>query len=276
MELELKGVTFGYSKDKPVIRDIDLRLNEPGLVCIIGPNGVGKSTLIKCVNKLVTPTEGEILLNGRNINEMDLKEMSKHMGYVPAATWDSFSMPVIDTILVGRHNHQKWRTTDKDLEITHKVMRMLDLEQFSMRGFNELSAGQHQKVAIARGLVQETELLILDEPTSNLDVRHQVYVTELLRAIAVTQDMTILMISHDLNITAKYAHKIIVMSAPGAIYKVGTPDEVITRETIRHVYSVDCDIVQSEGKPHVILKSALEEDRNPSKQEIQDSGSSAS
>ncbi|MBR2254587.1 MAG: ATP-binding cassette domain-containing protein [Candidatus Methanomethylophilaceae archaeon] len=107
--------------------------------------------------------------------------------------------------------------------MVHRVMRLLDLEEFAMRPFNQLSAGQHQKVALARGLVQETPVIVLDEPTSNLDVRHQVYIAELLRGIAIRQDKQIVMISHDLNIAARYAHRIVMMSEPSVIYKTGKP-----------------------------------------------------
>ncbi len=255
--IRLDNVSFGYNKDIPVLHNIDLLLDEPGLVCIIGPNGVGKSTLIRCINKLVSPNSGEVYLDEDNIDNIPSKDMAKRIAYVPVITEDCFSMSVVDTILIGRHNHQKWRTTDKDLELVYKVMDMLDISDLAMRSFNELSAGQHQKVALARGLVQETDILILDEPTSNLDVRHQVYVTELLRAISVRMGMLIIMISHDLNISAKYAHKVIVMSSPGVIHSIGTPEEVITAETVKDVYGVNCKVIMDDNRPHVILGSAL-------------------
>lgn len=257
MEIRLDNVNFGYRPDRLILHDISLVLDEPGLVCIIGPNGVGKSTLIKCMNKLLKPTSGKVTIDGRDIEAISLKELSEVMGYVPVKSQDCFAMNVIDTILVGRHNHNKWKTTDEDLEAVQKVIKLMGLEELSMNNFNELSAGQHQKVAIARGLVQNPDVLILDEPTSNLDARHQIYVTQLLRAIAEKNRMLVIMISHDLNISAKYAHKVIAMAPPGVIYKVGTPEEVISREMVMDIYGVDCDIVDDEGKPHVILKSNL-------------------
>lgn len=243
-----------------MLHDINLDLDAPGLVCIIGPNGVGKSTMVKCINKLLTPSKGTICLNGQDISDLSLKQISEYMGFVPAGTRDVFSMTVIDTILIGRHNQQKWKTTHDDLHIVHKVLKMLNLESLAMRSFNSLSAGQHQRVALARGIVQETPILILDEPTSNLDVRHQVYVAEMLRAIAIKQNKLIIMICHDLNIAARFSHKIVVMKKPGIIYKVGTPHQVITEDTIREVYGIDCKVIEFEGSPHVILKSDFEKD----------------
>ncbi len=260
MEIKLENMSFQYSPSVKVLNDINLTLDSPGLVCIIGPNGVGKSTLIKCINKLLKPTSGDVFINGKNIKEYNLKELAKRIGYVAATHEECFSMSVLDSILIGRYNHRKWRTNDEDLEIARKVMKLLQIENLSTRSHNELSAGQYQKVAIARGLVQETEILILDEPTSNLDVKHQVYVTEMLRAISIVENKLIIMISHDLNISAKYAHKIVVMSKPGQIYDIGTPEEVISKEMVQNVYGVDCKIVYDDVRPHVMLGFAMEDE----------------
>ena len=257
-EIEIKDLTFGYNPSKPVITDINLRIDRPGLYCIIGPNGVGKSTLIKCINKILKPTSGTVTLDGEDVAAMSNKEISKRIGYVPVAGADMFSMPVIDAILIGRYTQQKWKTTAEDLEIVKRTMKLLGITSLAMHGFNELSAGQHQKVAIARGLVQEAPVLLLDEPTANLDVRYQVYIAELLKGFTRVTGMTAIMISHDLNISAKYADEIIMMAPPGTILQVGPPEEVITKQNIEDVYGVSCEIVSdSEGKPHVILGSAL-------------------
>ena len=258
MEISIENLSFGYNRDVRILHEISLNISEPGLVCILGPNGVGKSTLIKCINKLLKPDSGKIIVDGQDISEMPNKELCMKIGYVPASSWDCFSMPVIDTILIGRHNHQKWKNTKKDYDIVHRAMKLLGIEQLSMRSFNKLSAGQHQKVCIARGLVQETEVLLLDEPTSNLDVKYQVYVTEMLRGLAEYNGMTIIMICHDLNIAAAYAHKVILMADPGIIYKVGTPTEVLTKEIISKVYQVDCDVISHNGSPHIILGHAID------------------
>ena len=268
MEIEFKDVTFGYmGGSRNVLENINLKIEGPGLVCIIGPNGVGKSTLVKMINKLLKPTEGEVYIDGRPTSEMTQKDIAECVGFVPAGTMDVFSMTVIDTVLIGRHNKSRWKTTKRDLEVVHKVLDMLDLKELSMRGFNELSAGQHQRVALARGLAMETPAIILDEPTSNLDVKHQVYVTELLRAIAVQQNKLVIMICHDLNIAARYSHQIIVLNKPGVVYKVGTPGEVMTQETIRNVYGIDCEVIESDGSPHVILKSAFDDEEIEAKKE---------
>ncbi|MCQ2070484.1 MAG: ABC transporter ATP-binding protein, partial [archaeon] len=255
VRVEFENVDFGYKNGGKVLHDINLDLEGPGLYCIIGPNGVGKSTLIKCINKINKPTAGKVRINGRDISEMKQMEIAHIVGYVPATNWDVFSMPVIDTIMVGRTNKQKWGTRPEDLEIVHRAMAMLDLEDLAMRGFNELSAGQHQRVALARGLVQETEILLLDEPTANLDVKHQVYVTELLKAIADVSGKQIIMICHDLNIAARYADRIIVMGPPGVVYGQGKAEDVIKSDMIMDVYGIDSEVITFEDKPYVLLRS---------------------
>ncbi len=257
MKLDFNHLSFGYSPQHMVLDDVSFTLDGPGLACIIGPNGVGKSTLMKCLIKINKPTEGGLSINDRPISEMSIKDVSKIIGYVPPFSDDLFSMTVMDTILVGRHNHQKWRTSKRDLAMVHNVMELLDINDLAMQQFSKLSAGQHQRVALARGLVEETEILLLDEPTSNLDVRHQVFVIEMLRALAEADNKLILMISHDLNLAAKYAHKVILMEPPGKLRAIGDPAEVITEENIRDVYGVECEVIDHNGRPLVILGSAL-------------------
>ena len=257
MEVEVKDLDFGF-KDHKVLNSINLKIDRPGLYCIIGPNGVGKSTLIRCMNKIYDVPRGTVLVDGVDINDISIKENAKNMSYVPVGGNDTFALTVIDTILVGRHTQQKWRTSDDDMEITYKAMKLLGIEDLGMKRYNELSAGQHQKVAIARGLVQDTKMIILDEPTANLDVRYQVYVTELLKELATRAGIIVLMISHDLNITSRYADEVIVMANPGVIHSMGRPEDVINAEMIKEVYGVDCEmILDGFGKPHIILGSAL-------------------
>ena len=260
MEARYDGVDYSYKSGTQVLHDINLKIYEPGLLCIIGPNGVGKSTMVKCMNKLLIPSKGSVTLDDRNVRSYSLKELSKTIGFVPATSSDNFSMTVIDTVLMGRHPHQKVGSEKNDMHIVYQVLDDLKITHLALRNYNELSAGQHQKVSIARGLAQEPDILILDEPTANLDVRHQVQVIELLLRLSHERGMTVVMISHDLNIAAKYADKIVVMSTPGMIYRVGTPDEVITEDTIRYVYGMECTILNVDDRPHVILGEPLSDE----------------
>lgn len=257
MKIEFKNVCFEYTKGKTILNNVNLILNKPGLTCIIGPNGVGKSTLIKCINKILTPSSGDIFINEINIKDMTRKQIAENIGYVPVAFSDAFSMSVTDTVLIGRHNKNKWKTSNKDIAIVKKSIDVMGMSEYSNRYFNQLSAGQRQKITIARGLVQETPVLLLDEPTANLDAKFQIYVTELLRDIAIRNNLMIIMISHDLNIASKFADTLIIMSKPGYIYCVGEPEEVITSDNILKVYGVHSDIVKHEGRPAVLLSYML-------------------
>ena len=264
MQIRIDNVEFSYTS-APVLNDISLDIDGPAFVSILGPNGVGKSTLIHCINKILQPTSGSVFIDGKDVKETSIKELAKQIGYVPYSANDTFPLTVVDTVMMGRHPHSKWKSLDNDLDVVYDTLKMLGISHLAMRQFNELSAGQHQKVMLARGLVQEPKILLLDEPTSNLDIRHQLDVTKMLKRLSVEKGILIIMISHDINITAKYADSVILMFQ-GKIFDVGTPREVITEDNLRTVYGVESRVIDDEGRPHVILRDALPMDEriNPS------------
>ena len=257
----VKNLDFGYGGEHLGLNDINLTIDRPGLYCILGPNGVGKSTLIKCLNRILEPTSGSVSIGGVDIRGMRRKEIALKIGYVPVISSDAFSMSVLDTVLIGRHNRRRWGSEKKDLEEVYRALKAMRIRNMAARNFSDLSAGQRQMVSISRGLVQDTPVLLLDEPTANLDVKYQVYVTEMLRAYAQKKGVAVLMISHDLNVTAKYAHSVIMMAKPGIIYKIGEPLEALTEENIKEVCGVNCEVDASRGYPHIILgESELDDD----------------
>lgn len=252
MKLEINGLEFAYSS-RSVLNDITFTFEGAQLVAILGPNGVGKSTLIHCIDRILKPNTGTVMINGTESSEYRMKDLAKIVGYVPYASSDTFPMSVVDAVLLGRHPYSNWKSTREDVRIVYRMLRRLGIEDLAKCQFNELSAGQHQKAMLARGLVQEPQILLLDEPTANLDVKHQLGVTKLLRDLSREKDMLVIMICHDLNIASKYADSIIMMK-DGTIYATGTADEVITKENIETVYDVRCKVIDDEGRPHVILQ----------------------
>lgn len=254
--IDIDGVGFSYSST-PVLKDVTASIEGPGFVSILGPNGVGKSTLIHCINKILTPTGGTVFIDGADVKGISIKDLAKEVGYVPYSANDTFPLSVVDTVLMGRHPHSKWGSLNDDLDMVYSTLSLLGISDLAMRPFNELSAGQHQKVMLARGLVQEPKILLLDEPTSNLDVRHQIGVAKMLRKLAIEKNILVIMICHDINIAAKYSDKIILLSG-GSIFAMGTPAEVITKENLKEVYGVFSEIVDDDGSPHVILKDCID------------------
>lgn len=254
--IRIEGLMFGYGNDTNVLDDICLNISDAQLISIIGPNGVGKSTLIHCMNKILSPSEGAVFVDNKNIKDYTIKELAKKMGYVPHVTGDSFPMTVMDTVLMGRHPHVGHKISNEDVDEAYNILKILEIEHLAMRPFNELSAGQHQKVALARGIAQKPRILLLDEPTSNLDIKHQMDVARILKQMSISEDMIIIMICHDLNIAAKYSDNVIMLH-DGAIHAIGTPSEVITEENLKVVYNVDSTIIFDDDRPHVILKDRL-------------------
>lgn len=253
--LKVENLSFQYRNGNHVLHDISFTLDEPGLTCIVGPNGVGKSTLIKCVNGLLKPTSGKVEVMGRDVSEYKLKELAKIVGYVPVLSATYNVMTVLDAVIIGRYARQKWRTTPEDIEIAHSALEAMEIDDLAMRNFNELSAGQHQKVSLARGLVQEPRIMLLDEPTSNLDVRHQLFVSDFLKRLSKKTGINVLMISHDLNLAAKFSDNLLVLEKPGRLYGFGKPSDIISEDMLKRVYNVESEVVEDHGAPHVVLQS---------------------
>lgn len=255
MNLKVNEIVFGYSS-VPILDKVMLELDCSEVVGIVGPNGAGKSTLIRCINKILMPQEGTVTLDGRDINGMSRMEISRRLGYVPQSSSNTFPATVFDTILMGRRPHCGWRSSHDDVKKVLETLKLVGIEKLAMRDFNELSGGQQQKVIVARALVQEADILLLDEPTSNLDVRQQLETMEIVRSMVAEKGISAIIAIHDLNLAARYADQI-VMLKNGKIYDVGEPFSVFTGENIRNVYGVVAEVKEDEGRPYILVKRPL-------------------
>ena len=264
MKIQIDDVSFSYKgcDDTPVLKEISALIRGSQVVSMLGPNGVGKSTLIHCINKILEPTGGKVFLDDVENTEYSLMDMAKRISYVPYSSSDTFPLTVVDTVLLGRHPHAGWKTTDEDLRKVYEVLERLEISDLAMRFYNELSAGQHQKVMLARGLVQEPDVILLDEPTSNLDIRHQLGISRMLRELSRTDGILVIMISHDLNIAARYSDNIILMHE-GRIFAAGSPKDVLTAENLRTVSGVESKIIDDEGRPYIVVRDDQFKDMAP-------------
>lgn len=250
MKLKIKDVEFRYSSE-PVLKDVNIEVGAAEILGVVGPNGAGKTTLLRCIDRILTPQKGCILLDERDIKKMSRMELAKEIGYIPQGVSQVFPATVFDAVLMGRRPHLGWRATEKDTDKVLETLHLLHIEDLAMREINELSGGQLQKVFIARALAQDPDVLLLDEPTSNLDIKHQLEVMSIIKTIVKEKGISAIMAIHDLNLAARYADRIIMMNS-GKIFSAGDPASVLTRESIKRVYGVEANVHYNDGKLYIV------------------------
>jgi iron complex transport system ATP-binding protein len=250
LKLKIEDLSLSYGTEK-VLKNISMEFEEPGVVSIIGPNGAGKSTLLRCINNILKPQAGRVLIDNKDISRMEATEIAGKLGYVPQEFPVSFLSTVFDTVLTGRRPYTSWRIGENDLQIAADIIKMLDLEDIALRNISELSGGQQQRVMIARAIAQQTGILLLDEPTSKLDIRHQLEVMDIIRRLSAEKELLSIIVMHDLNLASRYTDKILMLKS-GRIAYSGNPVDVLTKENIGDVYGVDAKIIVEDDLPHVI------------------------
>ena len=251
MKLKVKDMEFSYTS-VPVLTDVCLELAQSEMLGIVGPNGAGKSTLIRCIDRILNPQRGSILLDGEEIRHMSRMELAKKLGYIPQSASQVFPATVFDAVLMGRRPHIGWRSSEKDNEKVLDVLQMLNIEDLAMRDINEISGGQQQRVFIARALAQEPDVLLLDEPTSNLDIQHQLEVMEIIKDLVAEKGISAIMAVHDLNLASRYTDQLLIMKG-GKVFDAGDPRDVLTPENIRSIYGVEAEIInRNGGRPYIM------------------------
>ncbi len=241
VQFEFIHADLGYGSHK-VLSDINLTIQPDSVTCLIGPNGVGKTTLFKSVLGFLPPLSGEIRLNGKSITHFSSRDFARHVAYVPQAHNTPFPYKVIDVVLFGRSAHLGYFNTPgrKDRMIAESYLDLLEINHLAERSFPELSGGEQQMVIIARALTQETSFLIFDEPTSNLDYGNQIRVIQKIKTLK-KQSVGILMATHSPDHAFMLGSQVIILDK-GSLFRIGTPDNTITTDTLRQTYGVDVQI----------------------------------
>ncbi len=250
MGVKVENISFSYGKLQ-VLDDVTINVKEGEIVCLLGPNGSGKSTLLKCILGVLKPQRGRIIINGSEISDLDPLEIAKLIGYVPQVIEQTFPMTVFETILTGRLPHLTWMPKLSDLEAVRSVMKILNIEELAWKSLNELSGGQRQKVLLAMALVKEPSILLLDEPTSNLDLNNQLEVMDVISDLVRNQGVTAIVALHDLNLALRYADKVVVMK-DGKVVVNGKPIEVLKEDVIERVYGVKAVVKRENELKYVI------------------------
>lgn len=251
--LTAEGVTLAYG-DRTVIEGLDLRIAPGKITSIVGANGCGKSTLLRSLARLLSPASGQIVLDGKSVHSRPTKEVARVLGLLPQSPIAPEGIAVADLVGRGRHPHQKVlaRWTAHDYEVVADALAATGITDLADRSVDELSGGQRQRVWIAMALAQETDILLLDEPTTFLDVAHQVEVLDLLTDLSVSRGTTIVMVLHDLNLAARYSDELVAMRS-GQVHALGTPDDILTHTLVEEVFGMANQITTDpvSGKPMV-------------------------
>lgn len=258
----MESIYFRYP-GREIFHDLTLSLEEGEILGLIGPNSSGKTTLLKLIDGILGPQRGRVLLEEKDLRKLPRQQVARRIAVVPQEMEVPFSFTAGEIVLMGRAPYLGrfgWEKR-KDLDIAREGMALTDVAELENRPFSELSQGEKQRVLMARALAQEPKVILLDEPTSHLDINHQVEINDLIRRLNLEKNLTVMNISHDLNLAAEYSHRIVLLHK-GSIYAMGTPSTVITEENIRRVYETTVMVEKNPitGAPRVtpIGKTKLE------------------
>jgi len=248
--IEVKNISYTYPCGKDVLKNISFDVNPGECVGILGNNGVGKSTLITCICKIRPPKSGSVYINKKDVYKMKRPEMARQISYVPQKNELSL-MTVFDSVLLGRKPYMKHFVSQNDIKLCEKVMAQMGIEEYALRYVNTLSGGEQQKVMLARALVQQPHLLLLDEPTSNLDPRNQYEMLALVKDFAQKSSTSVLIVLHDINLALRYCDRFLFIKN-GAVYNYGDAS-IVTEYAITDVYGINSSVVDVNGRKVIVI-----------------------
>ena len=247
--IEINNVSYSYGKNT-VLKDISLDISPGDCVGILGNNGAGKSTFITCLNRINVPKTGTMQIHGKNVFHMSRNETAQNIAYVPQKN-ELSQITVFDAVLLGRKPYIKWGVSQEDLDICDEMLDKIGLTDFKLRYINELSGGEVQKVMLARAFVQQPKLLLLDEPTSNLDPKNQYEMMALVQKMVKERNISALIVIHDLSLALRYCNKFLFIKE-GVVYGHGDAS-IITKETISAVYDIEATVENINGRKVVVI-----------------------
>ncbi|MDW5562035.1 MAG: ABC transporter ATP-binding protein [Methanomassiliicoccus sp.] len=251
-------ISFGYTS-KGTLKGIDIKAGRGEFIGLMGPNGSGKTTLMRCLNRLLSIQEGAIYLVNKDVKRMTMMDIAKVCTTIPANVPDDFSLYVRDFVALGRTPYitKLWWEGDEDEKLVDEALKEFGIADYSQRRLTELSSGEKARVLLAKGVVQQPKVMLVDEPSAHLDLKYKLQVMESLQALART-GITVITASHDINLLTKYCDKIILLSK-GEIVDYGTPREVVTEDVIRDVYGVEVSIITKNDAIFILpLKPAVD------------------
>lgn len=245
MKLTVNKINFSYDS-LTALKKVSFEIKSGEVLGIIGPNGSGKTTLLKCISGILKPKHKAVFLDETDIYSLKPKDIAKKIGVVPQNSLCKFDFTVFDIVLMGRFPHlDKFDSeTKRDFDIVNRALELTGIQKLASRLITEISGGEHQKVIIAKALAQEPKVLLLDEPTLHLDINYQIELLELLNLLAISEQLIIIMVSHDLNLALRYTDKILILKE-GELYQSGIPEKVLTPKSIKNVYGINVEIIRS-------------------------------
>ncbi|KGG80230.1 ABC transporter [Caloranaerobacter azorensis H53214] len=242
--VEVRNIYFSYGYEE-VLKNIDLSIQEGVFISILGPNGSGKTTLLKNICKLLKPLKGEIFVDDKDLNKIAFKELAKIMAVAHQDSNVNFEFTVYDIVMMGRYPYQKRfkSESENDIKIVKRAMENTETWALREKSIHEISGGERQRVIIARALAQEPKILLLDEPISQLDIKHQINILNLCKRLNREEKITIITTLHDINLAARYSDYILLMNK-GEIKAFGLPESVLTKENIQDVYGIEVKLIK--------------------------------